>query len=357
MQREPSIGVTSSARVESGGTLPSGADSCRGCYWRFVFGLTMLAPARAQEPARGEPPPTPADVGTSAYKSVLRSTVWIHSDRGKGTARDRQRVVDRSRSAAGAHELPCRGRGGEESHRFLSPVRCEQEGHSRTPVLPQSRRAARHFRRGDRDRQAGGSRAHSRRSRSGGCPRTTSGPDEPRAGADGPFDRQSRQERRVVGLHAGQGPAGLFQEVEGEARRAYRVQTFQAKVIETDSPTNPGDSGGPLVNDKGQLVGVTQGGAIDVQSLSIFVDLSEVKRLINRRSVQALRSTESVTSKSKGPPAKRPSRATMAATSFPRRPGRRFSRPRTGFSRRRTSIWWSRPTLAARRGMSRNWRR
>jgi hypothetical protein len=70
------------------------------------------------------------------------------------------------------------------------------------------------------------------------------------------------------------------------------VLTFQAKVIETDSPTNPGDSGGPLVNDKGELVGVTQGGALDADSLSIFVDLSEVKRLVSRRSVQALRSTE-----------------------------------------------------------------
>jgi hypothetical protein len=30
--------------------------------------------------------------------------------------------------------------------------------------------------------------------------------------------------------------------------------------LANNSPTNPGDSGGPLVNDKGELVGVTQGG-------------------------------------------------------------------------------------------------
>ena len=77
-------------------------------------------------------------------------------------------------------------------------------------------------------------------------------------------------------------------------------------MIETDSPTNPGDSGGPLVNDKGELVGVTQGGAIDAESISIFVDLSEVKRLINRRSVQALRSTDSTTTVAKEPPKKEP---------------------------------------------------
>ncbi len=83
------------------------------------------------------------------------------------------------------------------------------------------------------------------------------------------------------------------------------IVTFEAKVIETDSPTNPGDSGGPLVNDKGELVGVTQGGALDAQSISIFVDLSEVKRLINRRSVQALRSTEtSTTAAAQDPPKK-----------------------------------------------------
>ena len=62
-----------------------------------------------------------------------------------------------------------------------------------------------------------------------------------------------------------------------------RTHTFEARVIETDSPTNPGDSGGPLVNDKGELVGVTEGGATDAQLLSLFVDLSEVKKLLRRR--------------------------------------------------------------------------
>ena len=76
-------------------------------------------------------------------------------------------------------------------------------------------------------------------------------------------------------------------------------------MIETDSPTNPGDSGGPLVNDKAELVGVTQGGALDAESISIFVDLSEVKRLMNRRSVQLLR-TDAPPIQPKDPPAKDP---------------------------------------------------
>jgi hypothetical protein len=66
--------------------------------------------------------------------------------------------------------------------------------------------------------------------------------------------------------------------------------TFEARVIETDSPTNPGDSGGPLLNDAGELVGVTQGGAIKANSVSTFVDVYEVKRLLDSRDVRATRS-------------------------------------------------------------------
>lgn len=90
--------------------------------------------------------------------------------------------------------------------------------------------------------------------------------------------------------------------------------SFEAKVIETDSPTNPGDSGGPLVNDKSELVGVTQGGAIDAQSISIFVDLSEVKKLMHRRSVQALRSDAKTSADVKDPPKKEPAREKALAS-------------------------------------------
>jgi hypothetical protein len=82
----------------------------------------------------------------------------------------------------------------------------------------------------------------------------------------------------------------------GKVRQVYHKQwraelngrpvPFEAEVIETDSPTNPGDSGGPLVNDAGHLVGVTQGGAVDAQALSYFIDLSEVKRFLNRNGVR-----------------------------------------------------------------------
>lgn len=68
-----------------------------------------------------------------------------------------------------------------------------------------------------------------------------------------------------------------------------KVLTFKAKVVETDSATNPGDSGGPLVNDKGELVGVTQGGAVNASLVSTFVDISEVKHLLASDDARAIR--------------------------------------------------------------------
>ena len=92
----------------------------------------------------------------------------------------------------------------------------------------------------------------------------------------------------------------LFGYIKGTVRSVYqkewkaeiaprRVMTFDAKVVETDSPTNPGDSGGPLLNDKGELIGVTEGGAINAQLISTFVDVSEVKKLLESKAVRDLK--------------------------------------------------------------------
>ena len=92
----------------------------------------------------------------------------------------------------------------------------------------------------------------------------------------------------------------LFGYVKGSVRQVYKkdwkaelepkkIAKFEAKVIETDSPTNPGDSGGPLLNDKGELVGVTQGGALNAQLVSTFIDVSEVKQIIDTRAVRDLK--------------------------------------------------------------------
>jgi hypothetical protein len=63
---------------------------------------------------------------------------------------------------------------------------------------------------------------------------------------------------------------------------AAKPHEFEAEVVETQSPTNPGDSGGPLVNDRGELVGVTQGFAAGAQLLSLFIDISEVRDFLKR---------------------------------------------------------------------------
>ncbi len=59
-----------------------------------------------------------------------------------------------------------------------------------------------------------------------------------------------------------------------------RIYSLDTRVVETQSPTNPGDSGGPLVNDKGELVGVTQGNARGGQLVSWFVDVTRVRAFL-----------------------------------------------------------------------------
>ena len=58
------------------------------------------------------------------------------------------------------------------------------------------------------------------------------------------------------------------------------ILTFDADVVETQSPTNHGDSGGPLVNDALELVAVTQGAITDAREVSLFIDVAEVKKLL-----------------------------------------------------------------------------
>jgi hypothetical protein len=94
------------------------------------------------------------------------------------------------------------------------------------------------------------------------------------------------------------GSGALWVYTPGKVRQVYykkwkadldgKVATFEAEVVETDSATNPGDSGGPLVNDQAQLVGVTQGGAVNARLLSTFIDVSEVKLFLGTRDVRAV---------------------------------------------------------------------
>jgi S1-C subfamily serine protease len=61
---------------------------------------------------------------------------------------------------------------------------------------------------------------------------------------------------------------------------------FEAQVVETTSPVNPGDSGGPLVNSFGELVAVTQGGVTAMGTISYFIDISEVRKMLGAAKVR-----------------------------------------------------------------------
>jgi predicted Zn finger-like uncharacterized protein len=85
---------------------------------------------------------------------------------------------------------------------------------------------------------------------------------------------------------------GLWVYTSGTVRQVYHkkwqavggVEIFdlESDVVETQSPTNPGDSGGPLVSDTGELVAVTEGGNLEANLLSTFIDVKEVKDFIHR---------------------------------------------------------------------------
>lgn len=266
----------------------------------FLLSLDLL-PAPAQAPARPDAPAS-ADPGVSAYQHVLRSSVWIQSDRGKG------------RVAMGSGSLVDKGR-----RLVLTNYHVVGDVKKATVLFPEF----------GADRRVIPERKYylDRLNRLG-IPGEVVEIDKdgdlalirldriPEGAVELPLAPASPEPGQTVHSIGNPGKSGaLWVYTPGKVRQVYskkwqarlddkHIQTFQARVIETDSPTNPGDSGGPLANDKGELVGVTQGGALDAQALSIFVDLSEVKRLLNRRSVQSLRTTESISAPQAKEPAK-----------------------------------------------------
>jgi hypothetical protein len=260
-----------------------------------------LAPTAFAQP-KTEPPkteaPAPLDAGATVYQKVVRSTAWIHSDRGSGrTAQGSGSLVDKGRRLVltNYHVV-----GDVKNATVFFPI---IEGKK---VVPDRSR----YKNGipgevvEIDREADLALVRIDR--------------VPEGASELPLAKESPDPGQSVHSIGNPGKSGaLWVYTPGKVRQVYSkkwkakldertVITFEAKVIETDSPTNPGDSGGPLVNDAGELVGVTQGGAIDAQSISIFVDLSEVKRLMNRRSVMALRSTDPKDEPKKTEPKKDP---------------------------------------------------
>ena len=254
--------------------------------------LSLLAlPTLALAQAPATPIPT-TDSGASVYRKVLRSTVWVASDRGGG------------RMATGTGSLVDRGR------RLVL---------TNYHVVGNIKNATVYFPMFDSGRLITDKKWYMDRRSRIGIPAEVVELDKqadlallrldrvPPGEPELPLAKDSPDPGQSVHSIGNPGRSGaLWVYTEGKVRQVYskkwkaqldpnHVATFEARVIETNSATNPGDSGGPLVNDRGELVGVTQGGAVDAQLLSTFIDLSEIRRLLNRRSVQALRSTAETT--------------------------------------------------------------
>jgi hypothetical protein len=268
----------------------------------LAFGL--IAPVAFTQP-KPEPIP-PLDAGASVYQKVVRSTVWVHSDRGNG------------RHATGSGSLIDKGR------RLIL---------TNYHVVGDVKKATIYFPVFDGKKPIPDRKYYLDRSGKLGIPGEVVELDKqadlalirldriPDGVLELPLAKDSPDPGQSVHSLGNPGKSGaLWVYTPGKVRQVYGKKwkakldekttvSFEAKVIETDSPTNPGDSGGPLVNDKAELVGVTQGGALDAQSISIFVDLSEVKRLMNRRSVQLLRSDAATSADVKDPPKKEPPKA------------------------------------------------
>ncbi len=261
-----------------------------------LFSASLVA---AQPEPKEEPAPAPlTDAGVKVYRQVLPSTVWVHSERGGG------------KLATGSGSLIDKGR------RLVL---------TNYHVVGEVKRATVFFPALDGKKVVPERRFYLDRSAKLGIPGEIMEVDKaadlaliridrlPEGAPEMPLAAESPDPGQTVHSLGNPGRSGaLWVYTPGKVRQVYsktwkaklddRTHTFEARVIETDSPTNPGDSGGPLVNDKGELVGVTEGGATDAQLLSLFVDLSEVKKLLHRRSVMALRTSEDDPPKPKEPP-------------------------------------------------------
>lgn len=233
----------------------------------------------------------PVDAGASVYQKVVRSTVWVHSNHGRQSVTGSGSLVDKGRRLVltNYHVV-----GDVKKATVYFPVFRDKKPISEKKYYLERDKLGIPGEVVELDKQADLALIRVDR--------------VPEGVPQLPLAAESPDPGQAVHSIGNPGKSGaLWVYTPGKVRQVYgkkwkakldekTTASFQAKVIETDSPTNPGDSGGPLVNDKGQLVGVTQGAALDAQALSIFVDLSEVKRLINRRSVQSLHSDTSPTS-------------------------------------------------------------
>lgn len=235
----------------------------------------------------GQPAPGQSDSGIQVYQNVLKSTVWIRSDRGNAVATGSGSLIDRRRCMilTNYHVV-----GNIDRATVYFPAYRGGEVIAERDYYRQRVRGIRGTVKA-RDRQADLA-----------IIQLDDVPDGAQALSLAPHSPAPGQTVHSIGNPGGSGALWVY--TPGKVRQVYhkrwqaeldgRVVTFEAKVVETDSATNPGDSGGPLVNDKTELVGVTQGGAVKAQLLSVFVDVTEVQRFLNSQDVRAIRPVRSI---------------------------------------------------------------
>lgn len=244
------------------------------------FALTCLVAALSVAAGRADQP----DAGVRVYRDVLKSTVWVHSIRGTTLATGSGSLIDRRRQLVltNYHVVG-------DADRVTVFFPAYRDGRPVAEKSYYNRRARELGIRGRvvaRDKRADLALIQIERVPSGAQALSLS-----------PTPVAPGQAVHSIG-NPGRSDA-LWVYTPGKVRQVYhkrwrakledRVVEFDAEVVETDSPTNAGDSGGPLVNDKGELVAVTEGGAIDAQLLSTFIDVSEVQRLLATPAVRAIR--------------------------------------------------------------------
>lgn len=80
------------------------------------------------------------------------------------------------------------------------------------------------------------------------------------------------------------GSEGFWIYTSGEVRAVYQrslANGYEAETVEADMQTNQGNSGGPVVNNRGELVAVVEGHMTVARSVSLYIDLTEVRSFID----------------------------------------------------------------------------
>lgn len=80
------------------------------------------------------------------------------------------------------------------------------------------------------------------------------------------------------------GSEGMWIFTTGEVRQVYRrshALGHVAQIVETQLPTNCGNSGGAVVNDRAEVVAVVEGHSSIARLVSLFVDISELRKYLD----------------------------------------------------------------------------